>query len=96
MKRLGVLLLVACMSALPLFAGKLPKGVDKARRAVASVVTYRQGIVLHSGTAVFAGERGDLLSSRSLFVGADSAVVVDHKGVVRPVKCIVGVNEIFD
>ena len=96
MKRLGVLLLVACMSALPLFAGKLPKGVDKARRAVASVVTYRQGIVLHSGTAVFAGERGDLLSSRSLFVGADSAVVVDHKGVVRPVECIVGVNEIFD
>ena len=96
MKRLGLLLLVACVSALSLFAGKLPKGVDKARRAVASVVTYRQGIVLHSGTAVFAGERGDLLSSRSLFVGADSAVVIDHKGVARPVKCIVGVNEMFD
>ena len=96
MRRLGVLLLVAYMSALPLFAGKLPKGVDKARRAVAGVITYRQGIVLHSGTAVFAGERGDLLSSRSFFVGADSAVVIDYKGVVRPVECIVGVNEIFD
>lgn len=78
------------------FADKLPKGVDKARQAVASVVTYKQGVMLHNGAAVFAGERGDVLSSRSLFVGADSAVVIDSKGVVRTVKNIVGVNEMFD
>ena len=82
--------------ALVSYADKLPKGVTKARQAVASVVTYKDGVMLHNGTAVFAGERGDVLSSRSLFVGADSAVVIDSKGVVRTVMNIVGVNEIFD
>lgn len=85
-----------CLSVLNVLADKLPKRVEKARQAVASVVTYRQGVMLHNGMAVFAGENGDVLSSRSLFVGADSAVVIDYKGVARPVKNIVGVNEVFD
>ena len=89
-------LLVISLSALSVFADKMPKGVEKARQSVASVVTYRQGVMLHNGTAVFAGDRGDLLSSRSLFVDADSAVVIDYKGVVRPVNRIVGINEVFD
>ena len=96
MKRLGVLFLAICLSALSAFADKLPKSVEKARQAVASVVTYKQGIMLHSGTAVFAGVNGDLIAAYSLFVGADSAVAIDYKGVVRPVKNIVGVNEVFD
>ena len=96
MKRVVLLFLVACMSAISLFAGKLPKGVGKTRRAVASVVTYKQGVMLQSGTAVFAGSNSDLIAPYSLFVGADSAVVIDYKGVVRPVKNIVGVNEMFD
>ena len=96
MRRVGLLLFVVCMSAMSLFAGKLPKGVGKARSAVASVVTYRQGVMLHSGTAVFAASNSDLIASYTLFVGADSAVVIDSKGVVRPVKNIVGVNEMFD
>ena len=78
------------------YADKLPKGVEKARQSVASVITYRQGVMLHNGTAVFAGEKGELLSSRSLFVDADSAVVIDNKGAVYAVDCIVGVNEMFD
>lgn len=84
------------MSAIFAFADKLPKTVEKARSSVASVVTYRQGVMLHNGVAVFAGENGELLSSHSLFVDADSAVVIDSKGVVRPVEYIVGVNDIFD
>ena len=96
MKRLGLLLLLVCLSAISANADKLPKGVEKARQSVATVVTYRQGVMLHNGTAVFAGEKGDVLSSHSLFVGADSAVVIDSKGVVRPVKYILGVNEMFD
>jgi tetratricopeptide (TPR) repeat protein len=96
MKRVVSLLFVVSLSAMSLFAGKLPKGVDKARRAVASVVTYRQGVMLQSGTAVFAGRSSELIASYSLFVGADSAVVIDCKGVVRPVRNIVGVNEMFD
>ncbi|MBR4966652.1 MAG: tetratricopeptide repeat protein [Bacteroidaceae bacterium] len=96
MRRVFLSLLVISLSALSVFADKMPKGVEKARQSVASVVTYRQGVMLHNGTAVFAGDRGDLLSSRSLFVDADSAVVIDYKGVVRPVKRIVGINEVFD
>lgn len=96
MKRLGLLLLLVCLSAISANADKLPKGVEKARQSVATVVTYRQGVMLHNGTAVFAGEKGDVLSSHSLFVGADSAVVIDSKGVVRPVKYILGVNDMFD
>ena len=91
-----MLFVAMCLSALTVLADKLPKSVEKARQAVASVVTYRQGVMLHNGTAVFAGEKGDVFSSRSLFVGADSAVVIDYKGVARPVKNIVGVNEVFD
>ncbi|MBQ5895700.1 MAG: hypothetical protein IIW75_03915 [Bacteroidaceae bacterium] len=96
MRRKGFLFLVMCMSAIYAFADKLPKAVEKARASVVSVITYNQGVMLHNGVAVFAGENGDLLSSHSLFVGADSAVVIDSKGVVRPVKYIVGVNEVFD
>ena len=84
------------MSAIFAFADKLPKAVEKVRASVASVVTYRQGVMMHNGVAVFAGENGELLSSRSLFVGADSAVVIDCKGVVHPVEYIVGVNEVLD
>ena len=82
--------------ALGSYADKLPKGVEKARQSVASVVTYKNGVMLHNGTAVFVGEKGEFLSARSLFVGADSAVVIDNKGVARSVKYIVGVNEMFD
>lgn len=96
MKRVCLFFLAMCLLVFSARADKLPKGVEKARRAVASVVTYRQGVMLHNGTAVFAGEKGDVLSSRSLFVGADSAVVIDCKGVARPVNRIVGVNEMFD
>lgn len=96
MKRVGLFFIAMCVSLLPAKADKLPKGVGAARKAVASVVTYRQGVMLRNGTAVFAGEKGDVLSSRSLFVGADSAVVIDCKGTARPVERIVGVNEMFD
>ena len=94
MKRYALLFLAA-MSAVFSFADKLPKKVDKSRRCVASVLTYNNGVLKNSGAAVFVGG-GDLLSSYSLFAGADSAVVVDHKGTVRPVKNMVGINNVFD
>ena len=62
MKRLGLLLLYVCLSALSVNADKLPKSVEKARQAVATVITYKQGIMLNNGTAVFVGEKGDVLS----------------------------------
>ena len=94
MKRYALLFLAA-MSAVFSFADKLPKKVDKSRSCVASVLTYNNGVLKNSGAAVFVGG-GDLLSSYSLFAGADSAVVVDYKGTVRQVKNMVGINNIFD
>ncbi len=93
--RRALLLLVAALMAAASFAEKLPKGVVKANRAVASVVAYKGGVLKGTGTGVFIGG-GDLLSARSLFAGADSAVVIDYKGVARSVHGIVGVNDIFD
>ena len=93
--RRALLLLVAALIAAGSFAEKLPKEVTKANRAVASVVAYRNGVLKGTGTGVFVGG-GDILSERSLFVGADSAVVVDYKGVARTVDGIVGVNDVFD
>lgn len=95
MGRRGFVFCVLCLAVVAAFADKLPKSVGKARQAVASIVTYKQGVMLHNGAAVFVGG-GELLSSRSLFVGADSAVVIDNKGVARPVNRIVGVNDVFD
>ena len=95
MKRQVILLFVA-LWAVCSFADDFPKSVTKARQSVASVVTYRQGVMLHNGTAVFVGNNGDVLSSYSLFAGADSAVVIDSKGVARTVSHIVGVNSILD
>ena len=77
-------------------APKLPKGVLKASGSMASVLTYKDGVLHSNGTAFFLGENGDLVSSASLFAGVDSAVVIDAAGVVRPVKNIVGYNEMFD
>ena len=71
-------------------APKPPKGVQKASGSMASVLTYKNGALHSNGTAFFIGENGDLVSSASLFVGVDSAVVIDAAGVVRPVKNIVG------
>ncbi len=79
-----------------LFAAKEPKGVVSARKSVASVLVYKDGVLLRSGIGVFVGSAGELLSSYSLFVDADSAVVIDVDGKVRPVKRVLGANELYD
>jgi tetratricopeptide (TPR) repeat protein len=62
---------------------------------MASLLTYKNGILADSGTAFFIGDNGDLVAAASLLAGVDSAVVIDAKGVVRPVRNIVGVNDMF-
>ncbi len=77
-------------------AAKYPKGVEKSRKGVASILVYSKGKLLRSGTGVFVGEHGELFSSYSLFNGADSAVVIDPVGKVRNVERILGANDIYD
>ena len=73
-----------------------PKAVKNAYASVASVLAYKDGTLKADGSAVFVGSNGDILASRKIFEGADSAVVIDNAGKVRPVKHIVGTDNMFD
>ena len=77
-------------------AQRVAKKVSNARQAVVSVLAFRQGELMGSGTAVFVGEAGEVLAGYSLLAGADSAVTIDPAGKVRPIERILGVNEIFN
>ena len=77
-------------------AQRVAKKVSNARQAVVSLLAFRQGELMGSGTAVFVGEAGEVLAGYSLLAGADSAVTIDPAGKVRPIERILGVNEIFN
>lgn len=94
MKR-GLLLFILLFSLGTLFAANVPKAVAKGLQSVATVVTYKNGVLKASGNALFVGG-GDLLASTGIFIGADSAVVIDSKGKARPVKYIVGINDVLE
>lgn len=74
-----------------------PKWVDKAKKAVFSVVTYdKEDKLLNTGNGFFVSEDGIALSDYSLFKGAQRAVVINFEGKQMPVKSILGVNEMYD
>lgn len=88
------LLLVVAVGSL--FAAKEPKEVAGVRKSLAVILVYNDGKLLRNGFGVFVGEKGEVLSSYSLFQDADSAVCVDVAGRVRPIECIVGADDIYD
>ena len=92
--RLPFFFLALLFSFLVAFAQ--PKGVKGAYPSVASVVTYKDGLLKADGTAVFVSGNGDIIASRNLFAGADSAVVIDNNGKPHTVRNIVGVDNMFD
>ena len=70
---------------------KPPKWVDKAKRAVFSVVTYDQNDkILNTGNGFFVTEDGVALSDYTLFKGAQRAVVMSSDGAQMPVEAIDG------
>ena len=71
MRKILLLFLVVALSAQAQI--KVPKDVAKARRSVVSVITYKNGFLNGSGSAVLVGEKGDILASSTIFQGADSA-----------------------
>lgn len=74
-----------------------PKWVDKAKRAVFSVVTYdHNDKILNTGNGFFVSEDGVALSDYSLFKGARRAVVVNADGEQMPVESIMGANDMYD
>ena len=74
-----------------------PKWVEKAKRAVFSVVTYdKNDKMLNTGNGFFVSEDGLALSDYTLFKGAKRAVVITSEGKQMPVSLILGANDMYD
>ena len=85
-----LLLLPLCLGA------KAPKKVTAGRSSVVSILTFKDGKLLRSGTGVFTDSNGELLSTYSLFVDCDSAVAIDNRGTKRQIVKVSGADEIYD
>ena len=80
MKKKLLLMLTLCLLA-QWSVAQAPKWVDKAKRAVFSVVTYDQDDkILNTGNGFFVTEDGVALSDYTLFKGARRAVVMSSDG----------------
>ncbi len=78
-------------------SAQAPKWVEKAKRAVFSVVTYdRNDKILNTGNGFFVGEDGVAISDYTLFKGAQRAVVMTADGKQMPVATIMGANDMYD
>lgn len=74
-----------------------PKWVEKAKRAVFSVVTYdKNDKMLNTGNGFFVSEDGLALSDYSLFKGAERAEVITADGKKMPVSTILGADGMYD
>lgn len=96
MKKNFLLTLTLCLLA-QWSAAQAPKWVDKAKRAVFSVVTYdKNDKILSTGNGFFVTENGIALSDYTLFKGAQRAVVMGADGVQMPVEAIMGADDMYD
>lgn len=96
MKKKLLLMLALCFLAQWCVA-QAPKWVDKAKRAVFSVVTYDgEDKILNTGNGFFVTEDGVALSDYSLFKGARRAVVISSDGIQMPVEAIMGADDMYD
>ena len=89
-------LLILCLSAQFMHA-QAPKWVDKAKRAVFSIITYDQADkILNTGNGFFVTNDGVALSNYSTFKGAQRAIIINSDGKQMPVELILGENELYD
>ena len=96
MKKNLLLTLALCLLA-QWSVAQAPKWVEKAKRAVFSVVTYDESDkILNTGNGFFVTEDGMALSDYSLFKGAQRAVVINSEGEQMPVEVIMGANDMYD
>ena len=95
MKKNLLLTLVLCLAQWSV--AQTPKWVEKAKRAVFSVVTYDENDkILNTGNGFFVTEDGIALSDYGLFKGAQRAVVINSEGTQMPVDVILGANDMYD
>lgn len=96
-QRFFILILFVALLGVENSIAQMPKWMEKAKRAVLSVVTYDdEGKILNTGNAFFVTEDGIALSDYELFKGAHSAVVVNTSGEKMPVESIIGANDMYD
>lgn len=96
MRKKLIMMITLCLSV-QWSVAQAPKWVEKAKRAVFSVVTYdSHDKLLNTGNGFFVTEDGVALSDYSLFKGAQRAVVMSSEGVQMPVTYILGANEMYD
>ena len=97
MRKVLVLCLGACLYTLGTWAQVTPKWVEKAKRAVFSVVTYdKEGKMMNTGNGFFVSDDGVALSDYSLFRGAARAEVISVEGKKMPVSVILGADDMYD
>lgn len=74
-----------------------PKWMEKAKRAVFSIVAYdKSDKILNTGNGFFVTEDGIALSDYALFKGAQRAVIINSDGTQMPVEAILGANDMYD
>ncbi|MCD8030407.1 MAG: tetratricopeptide repeat protein [Bacteroides sp.] len=93
----SLLLFLLCILPLQWSVAQAPKWVERAKRAVFSVVTYdKEDNMLRTGNGFFVTEEGVALSDFSLFEGAQCAVIITSEGKQMNVDAILGANSIYD
>lgn len=97
MKKILILPLVLVCLIQGSMAQVTPKWVEKAKRAVFSIVTYdKNDKMLNTGNGFFVSEDGLALSDYTLFKGAQRAVIITPDGKEMPVNVILGANDMYD
>lgn len=96
MKKKYLVLFVLCLLAQWTMA-QAPKWVEKAKKAVFSVITYdKDDKILNTGNGFFVSEDGVALSDYSLFKGAERALILNSEGKQMPVEEIMGADDMYD
>lgn len=97
MKKFLFIIGISCFSLYAFAQPKAPKWMEKEKKAVVTVTTYKaDGTTLHKGTGFFINEDGTLLSAYSLFRNAQKAVVTTSDGKSYPIDRVLAADELYD
>ncbi|MDR2138119.1 MAG: tetratricopeptide repeat protein [Tannerella sp.] len=75
---------------------KMPKWVEKAKKAVITLEIQDKNGITRKGNGFFVQENGEAVSDYALFSGAEKAFAIDADGQRFPVVQILGADELYD
>lgn len=96
MKKIFMLTALALVQCLVLTAQKMPRWVEKAKKAMLTVETYDGKGNVWKGNGFFVGEDGEAVSDYTLFEGATGATVTDAGGQRMEVTHVLGADDMYD